>query len=141
MVKKKYGTGINIKSMNEWEIRDGCALGKQTRFDCAKSSPIRVKKVLEMIHSDVCGPMKTSNCKHYFFALIDDRSHFWVVHLMQNKSEIVIKFADFLRYHEARIGHAFSPLRSDNGGEDTSEANAKFCEDGFEQKLKVLYTS
>jgi len=59
MVKKNYGTGIDIKSVKQWELCDGCALGKQTRMSFAKSSSSRAKKVLEEIHSDVCGPMKT----------------------------------------------------------------------------------
>ncbi|KAG3009095.1 hypothetical protein PC121_g25350 [Phytophthora cactorum] len=87
IVKKGYGTGINMTSVKQWELCDGCALGKQTRVSYMKSSPNRAKQVLEVIHSDVCGPMQTSTFsgKRYFVTFTDDKSHFCVVYLLRNK--------------------------------------------------------
>ncbi|GMF60950.1 unnamed protein product [Phytophthora lilii] len=39
IVKKGYGTGINMTSVKQWELCDGCALGKQTRVSyCCQES-------------------------------------------------------------------------------------------------------
>ncbi|KAG2758626.1 hypothetical protein Pcac1_g29253 [Phytophthora cactorum] len=108
-----------------------------------KSSPNRAKQVLEVIHSDVCGPMQTSTFsgKRYFVTFTDDKSHFCVVYLLRNKSEVADKFAEFVAMAETQTGKRVKTLRSDNGGEYTSGAMAKFCKDrGIEQKFTPPYT-
>ncbi|OWY95848.1 Integrase, catalytic core protein, partial [Phytophthora megakarya] len=120
IVKKDYVIGINMKSVKQWEAYDGCSVGKQTRMSFTKSSPNRAKDMLEVIHSDVCGPMKTPTFggKRYFVTFIDEKSHFCVVYLMRNKSEVVTKFADLLL-----------------------ECHGKFCADrGIVQKFTPPYT-
>uniref|UniRef100_H3H993 Integrase catalytic domain-containing protein n=1 Tax=Phytophthora ramorum TaxID=164328 RepID=H3H993_PHYRM len=108
-----------------------------------KSSPNRAKHVLEVVHSDVCGPMQTPTFggKRYFVTFIDDKSHFCVVYLLRNKSEVAAKFAEFVAFAETQTGKRVQTLRSDNGGEYTSGAMAKFCADrGIVQKFTPPYT-
>ncbi|KAG6590647.1 Gag-Pol polyprotein [Phytophthora cinnamomi] len=143
IVKKGYGSGIDMTSVKQWELCDGCSLGKQTRVSYMKSSPNRAKQVLEVVHSDVCGPMQTSTFggKRYFVTFIDDKSHFCVVYLMRNKSEVAAKFAEFVALAETQTGKRVKTLRSDNGGEYTSREMAKFCSDrGIVQKFTPPYT-
>ncbi|KAH7460370.1 Retrovirus-related Pol polyprotein from transposon TNT 1-94 [Phytophthora ramorum] len=143
IVKKSYGVGIDMTSVKQWELCDGCALGKQTRVSYMKSSPNRAKQVLEVVHSDVCGPMQTPTFggKRYFVTFIDDKSHFCVVYLLRNKSEVAAKFAEFVAFAETQTGKRVKTLRSDNGGEYTSGAMAKFCADhGIVQKFTPPYT-
>ncbi|GMF60341.1 unnamed protein product [Phytophthora fragariaefolia] len=84
-----------------------------------KSSPNRAKQVLEVVHSDVCGPMQTSTFrgKRYFVTFTDDKSHFCVVYLLRNKSEVADKFVEFVAMAETQTGKRVKTLRSDNGGE------------------------
>ncbi|KAG2947795.1 hypothetical protein PC119_g28461 [Phytophthora cactorum] len=108
-----------------------------------KSSPNRAKQVLEVVHSDVCGPMQTPTFggKRYFVTFIDDKSHFCVVYLLRNKSEVAAKFAEFVVFAETQTGKRVKTLRSDNGGEYTSSTMAKFCSDrGIVQKFTPPYT-
>ncbi|KAG3230939.1 hypothetical protein PI124_g23964 [Phytophthora idaei] len=129
IVKKGYGVGIDMASVKQWELCDGCALGKQTRVSHMPKSPKHARKLLEVIDSDVCGPMQTSTFsgKRYFVTFIDDKSHFCVVYLLRNKSEVAAKFAEFVAFAEAQTGKVVKTLRSDNGGEYTSGEMAKFC--------------
>ncbi|KAG2758506.1 hypothetical protein Pcac1_g29359 [Phytophthora cactorum] len=62
-------------SAKQWELCDGCALGKQTRVSYMKSSPNRAKQVLEVIHQRCVGPMQTSTFsgKRYFVTFTDDK--------------------------------------------------------------------
>ncbi|KAG3113150.1 hypothetical protein PI126_g24765 [Phytophthora idaei] len=117
-----------MASVKQWELCGGCSLGKQTRVSYMKSSPNRAKQVVEVVHSDVCGPMQTPTFggKRYFVTFIDDKSHFSVVYLLRNKSEVTAKFAEFA---ETQTGKRVKTLRSDNGGEYISSAMAKFCSD------------
>uniref|UniRef100_H3HA27 Integrase catalytic domain-containing protein n=1 Tax=Phytophthora ramorum TaxID=164328 RepID=H3HA27_PHYRM len=143
IVKKSYGVGIDMTSVKQWELCDGCALGKQTRVSYMKSSPNCAKQVLEVVHSDVCGPMQTPTFggKRYFVTFIDDKSHFCAVYLLRNKSEVTAKFAEFVAFAETQTGKRVQTLRSDNGGEYTSGAIAKFCADrGIVQKFTPPYT-
>ncbi|POM79706.1 Integrase catalytic core protein [Phytophthora palmivora] len=134
IVKKGYGVGINMTAVKQWELCDGCALGKQTRVRYMPKSPNHAKKLLEVIHSDVCGPMKTSTFsgKKYFVTFIDEYSQFCVVYLLRNKSEVAAKFAEFVAFAETQTGGRVrtlrvKQLRSDNGGEYKSREMAKFC--------------
>ena len=56
------------------EVCEGCQLGKQHRLPFPNSATWRASKKLELVHSDVCGPMKTTslNGNKYFILFIDD---------------------------------------------------------------------
>ena len=73
---------------------DACLKGKQTRNSVPKEQATTATEFLEIIHSDICGPMKNSslggNC--YFVTFIDDRSRFKAVYFMRNNSEVLSKF-------------------------------------------------
>ena len=56
IVKKDYGSGIGMKLVKKWEFCEGCDLGKQTRVIYMPMSLDRASMLLEVIHSDVCGP-------------------------------------------------------------------------------------
>lgn len=53
------------------------------------SHPKRALKLLEIIHSDVCGPMSTSVRGRYlyFVTFTDDLSWYGYIYLMKHKSE------------------------------------------------------
>ncbi|KAB2622242.1 hypothetical protein D8674_024424 [Pyrus ussuriensis x Pyrus communis] len=57
-------------------VCQSCALGKNHREPFPKESMWRAKEPLELIHSDVCGPMQTSSLSgnRYFITFIDDYS-------------------------------------------------------------------
>ena len=53
--------------------------------------------LLEIIHTDVCGPMniEARGRYHYFLILTDDLSRYEYIYLMKHKSEIFEKFKEF----------------------------------------------
>ncbi|KAL5562281.1 hypothetical protein UlMin_032028 [Ulmus minor] len=61
-----------IKEMDE--TCEGCMLGKQHRQPFPSGKAWKAKKLLELVHTDVCGPMRTpSNDQNiYFILFIDD---------------------------------------------------------------------
>ena len=100
IVKTNYGVGIELASVKQRELCDGCALGKRTRVNFMPKSPHNAKKMLEVIHSDVCGPMQsaTFSGKRYFVTFTDKYSHYTTVFLLRNKSEVADKFAKFVAF-------------------------------------------
>eukprot|EP00111_Clytia_hemisphaerica_P023199 TCONS_00068237-protein len=69
---------------------EGCAMGKQHRQPFPKKSTNTTKGLLELIHSDVCGPMDVPSVggSRYFVTFIDDYSRYTTVYMMKHKSEV-----------------------------------------------------
>ena len=75
--------------------------------------------MLELIHSDVCGPMliQARSGSFYFITFTDDFSRFGWVYLMRYKSEAFEKFKEFKNEVEKKSGKSIKTLPSDRGGE------------------------
>ena len=84
----------------------------------------RATKILELVHSDVCGPMKTPSIggARYFLTFIDDFSRKIWVYVLKSKKEVLARFEEWKTLVERQSGHAVKALRSDNGGEYISKA-------------------
>ena len=63
---------INIPS----QVCEECVVGKQHRSQFPKGKSWRAKDVLELVHSDICGPINPSSngSKRYLICFIDDFS-------------------------------------------------------------------
>ena len=81
----------------------------------------------------------------------DDYSRYTTVYFIKSKSEVLSKFQEYVNSVEKHTGHQIMKLnilaeddvkvlRSDNGGEYTSNNFAKFCgEKGISHEFPVLY--
>ena len=83
----------------------------------------RPENLLELIHTDVCGPMSTvaRNGFQYFITFIGDFSRYDYVYLMRHKSESFEKFKEFQNEVQNHIDKTIKFLRSDRGGEYLSQ--------------------
>ncbi|GAA0141050.1 hypothetical protein LIER_02285 [Lithospermum erythrorhizon] len=139
---KEMVTGLPSFKTHEIICAD-CLNGKQTRQAIPKKSNWRASKILELIHSDICGPINpTSNSgKRYFLTFIDDFSRKGWVYLLINKSEALSCFKEFKSMVEKDSGHVIKGLRTDRGGEYLSEAFKEYCkEHGIKRQLTTAYT-
>ncbi|CAL2265197.1 unnamed protein product [Prunus armeniaca] len=121
----------------------GCAMGKSHREAFDKEKAWRASMPLELIHSDVCGPMQSTTIggNKYFLTFIDDYTRMCWVYFMQFKYEVFNIFKKFKAMVELQSGYKIKKLRSDRGGEYTSTEFIKFCEDvGMERQLTVAYS-
>ena len=89
-------TGMPEVSPKHDGICKGCALGKNTKksFSISKN---RSKGILDLIHSDICGPMSSpslSGCLYYVL-FIDDHSRKSWIYFLKAKSESFDKFKEF----------------------------------------------
>ncbi|KAL6311801.1 hypothetical protein AAG906_020910 [Vitis piasezkii] len=78
---------------------------------------------LELIHSDVFGPVKQASLSgmKYMVTFIDDFSRYVWVYFMKEKSETFSKFKEFKEMTETEVDKRIRCLRTDNGGEYTSD--------------------
>ncbi|HEY0433295.1 MAG TPA: reverse transcriptase domain-containing protein [Chitinophagaceae bacterium] len=124
---------------------EACIRGKQSRepFKAKTSTNSRASNKLDLIHSDVCGPMKnTSNGgARYFLTFIDDHTRKTQVYFLKRKSEVIEKFKEFRAIIENQSGTTIKELRSDNGTEYVSkEFEAYLKKSGIRHQLTVPYT-
>ena len=96
-----------------------CMLGKQIKFSFQKPPSRRKANVLELVHTDVCGPMKkkTHGGASYFVTFIDDSSRKVWVYGLKTKDEVLGVFKNFHAMVERETGKKLKCVRSDNGGE------------------------
>ena len=74
---------------------------------------------MEIIHTDVCGPMSVEarGGYHYFLTFTNDLSRYGYIYLMKHKSETFEKFKEFQSEVENHRNKKIKFLRSDCGGE------------------------
>ena len=86
---------------------------------------------LELVHTDTCGPFnkRTLRGEEYLILFIDDLSRFVWLGLMKHRDEAFEKFKSFKAMAEKQSGHKIKCLRSDRGGEFTSNEFFDFCEE------------
>ena len=106
-------------------------LGKHHHQPFPKKGARQVKEVLELVHTDLCGPMSTlSHAQNrYFILFIDDLTRMTWVYFVRQKSEVFVIFKKFKAFVEKQSGRSLKVLRSDRGKEYTSNEFDKFCEE------------
>ena len=94
-----------------FETCKSCLLSKMTKSPFAKSCE-RTSELLELIHSDVCGPMSTTarGGYQYFVTFTDDLSRYGYIYLMRHKSETFEKFKEFQNEVENWLGKTIKVL-------------------------------
>jgi len=96
-MKKLHSDGL-LESLDyeSFETCEPCLMGKMTRTPFSGSMEWATD-LLEIIHTDVCGPMSVSArggyC--YFVTFTDDLSRYGYIYLMKHKSETFEKFKEF----------------------------------------------
>ena len=109
-------------------IYKGCAKGKNIKKTFPNSES-KAKGILEVIHSDVCGPMSSSSLSGYVYyvSFIDDFSRKTWIYLLKRKDELFSKFKEFKALVENHIENKIKTFRLDNGKEFTSNEFKDLC--------------
>ena len=107
-----------------------CQLGKMTKSRF-KSKAHTSKEILEIVHTDLCGPIDVQSYKgdKYIMFLVDDYSRMMIVMFLKYKSDAFQMFKWYLARVEKEIGKTLKCLRYDRGGEFTSNEFEMFCND------------
>ena len=145
MSKDGSVTGINIARDEHGEHTcDQCVVGKGHREPFPKASSSQTTKMLELVHSDVCGPLETPSLggSQYFITFIDDFSKWTVVYMMKKKSDSLKCFEKFHNIAQTHTGGSkIKVLRTDNGGEYISAAFKSYLEQhGITHHTTIPYT-
>jgi hypothetical protein len=124
-------------------VCEGCVLGKQSRLSFPSGTSQRVKAPLQLVHTDIYGPLDPISFggNKYFITFIDDFSRKSWVYFLKEKSSALAVFKNFKAFTETKSNYKLVAVRSDRGGEYTSNAFQEFCkENGIRHQLTVAYT-
>ena len=96
-MKKLQADGL-LESLDyeSFDACEPCLMGKMIKTPFSRTME-QASDLLEIIHTDVCGPMsvKARGGYHYFLTFTDDLSRYGCIYLMKHKSEIDEKFKEF----------------------------------------------
>lgn len=135
--------GIPYLNTQEADKCVSCLVGKQHRKSMRKKSMWRASRKLQLVHSDICGPISpTSNSgKRYILTFIDDFSRKIWIYFLSLKSEAFVCFKNFKSLAERESKEALVCLRTDRGGEFTSNEFNVYCEEaGISRQLTTAFT-
>ncbi|KAL0386235.1 UNVERIFIED_CONTAM: Retrovirus-related Pol polyprotein from transposon TNT 1-94 [Sesamum radiatum] len=109
---------LEIDNLDHIPACESCLKGKMTKKPFVGQSTL-ASVLLDLIHSDVCGPLNTQarGGFSYFITFTDNHSRYGYVYLMRYKSEAFRRFKEFRLEVENQTGRKIKTLRSDQGGE------------------------
>jgi len=134
--------GMNLKELSLHHICEGCIKGKHQITSFPKDGATRASQLLKIVHTDVCGPMRTTSHggTRYFLTFIHDFSRKTHVYFLKAKGETFEKFKQYKVLVENEIGHKIKVLRSDNGREFVSKKfDAFLAKCGVQRQTSAPY--
>ncbi|KAF2361468.1 Integrase catalytic core [Trinorchestia longiramus] len=120
--------GLDYSLGNENVFCENCCDGMSHRLPFSRVDQRKVRKPLELIHSDVCVKINPSSLRgeSYFVTFIDDYSRYTWVYIIKNKSDVFGVFTEFITLVENHYDHKIKILLTDNGGEYVSNDFERF---------------
>eukprot|EP00253_Pinus_taeda_P030314 PITA_30314 len=122
-------TMIKDISIPENTICKPCQFCKKSRSHFIEKEG-SASEPLELVHTDLCGPSwkKSPHGEEYFIFFIDEFSKMCWIGLLKHKDEAFENFKASKDLVENELDHKIKFLRSDRGGEFTSDEFFDFCE-------------
>jgi len=117
-IERLVSSGIlDPLDFSDFKICVECIKGKQTNI--RKFGAKRSLDILEVIHTDICGPFPTAswNGQRYFITFTDDYSRYGYLYLIHEKSQALDVFKAYKAEVENQLNKKIKVVRSDRGGE------------------------
>lgn len=143
LYSKEMVKGMKIDQNTNKQKCRSCMLGKIHTLPFPKESENSACEILEVIHTDVCGPMPIPSVggSKYFLTFIDDKTRRIFVYFLKSKDEVISKFREFQKLVERQTGKKIKELRSDNGGEYLNKEFDSYLKNiGIKRQLTVPYS-
>jgi transposase InsO family protein len=135
--------GLDLGAWDDDISCEACLAGKTARKPFPEGGRRRASRVLELVHSDICGPFPNSiGGSSYFITFVDDHSAHVDVDFLKKKSEALASFRAWKIRVEKETGQRIGKIRTDNAGELTSnEFEAYLAGDGIVHQTTAPHSS
>lgn len=140
---EELSDGFQVTDCGIRQVCEHCLQGKLSRIPFPQMSNNRADRILDLVHTDVCGPMKcvTPGGCRYLMTLIDDYSRYTVVCLLRQKSEAAGCIKRFVAHVKTKFGRAPCVIRSDGGGEYVNQELKEFyASEGIQAQYTAAYS-
>ncbi|KAJ3489457.1 hypothetical protein NLJ89_g11528 [Agrocybe chaxingu] len=131
MIQEGLVTGLVLDNQQQPDpICEPCLAGKM-HSNPFPSSPSHSLQPLELIHTDLHGPLPVASREgyHYWITFIDDCTRFRAIMMLKKKSDAFNAFRLYKAYAENQLGCKIKSMQDDKGGEYMSTAFIKFTDD------------
>ncbi|KAL0380479.1 UNVERIFIED_CONTAM: Retrovirus-related Pol polyprotein from transposon TNT 1-94 [Sesamum angustifolium] len=145
-----YASIKRLKHMNIINTLDAsecakCSVCVEAKFVKKPFKPITHKSttLLELIHSDLADFKNTlsKGGKKYYISFVDDYSRYTKIYLLRSKDEASEMFLKYKAEVENQLDKKIKRLRSDRGGEYSTNFLKEFCENnGIIHETSAPYT-
>nr|GEY30356.1 zinc finger, CCHC-type [Tanacetum cinerariifolium] len=125
------------------QICDACLLRKHSKTPFLNQAKFRSKNPFDLVYGDLCGPISPAihSGKKFIFLLVDDCTRFMWACFLTSKDQTFSTFKEFRQRIEMEIRVKLRMLKTDRGGEFTSNEFTKYCkENGIARQLTAPYS-
>ncbi|KAJ9546296.1 hypothetical protein OSB04_018839 [Centaurea solstitialis] len=119
LVSRSLVSGLPETRLSKDTLCPACALGKMKRSSHPPKLETNCRSPLDMIHMDLCGPMRIESLarKKYMLVLVDEFSRFTWLEFLRAKSDAADRIIAFIKRIQVSLNLQVKKLRSDNGTE------------------------
>ena len=137
--------GIPSISLSQYQcICEACLYGKMTwRPFLTLPATSRAAAVLDIVHSDIMGPMEVPSISGALFILlfVDDRTRYKHCFILKRKLDALQSFKEYQALVEKEHGKKIGLFRTDGGGNYTSHAFLEYLHgEGIGKETTTPYT-
>nr|GEZ92238.1 hypothetical protein [Tanacetum cinerariifolium] len=120
-----------------------CELGKAKQKSFQSNITPSSKRLLQLLHMDLCGPMRVEsiNRRKYVLVIVDDYSRYTWTHFLRSKDEIPKVLINFLRLVQRGLHAKVRTVRTDKGTEFLNKTlHAYFAAESIKHQMSVART-
>ncbi|KAI3747152.1 hypothetical protein L6452_09599 [Arctium lappa] len=119
LVRGKLVKGLPELKYEREHLCAACEKGKMKRAAHKPKPEPSTSSPLELLHMDLCGPMRTQSLggKKYVLVIVDDYSRYTWVKFLRSKDKTPEVLITFLKMTQVKIQRQVKVLRTDNGTE------------------------
>ncbi|KAJ9545250.1 hypothetical protein OSB04_024957 [Centaurea solstitialis] len=134
LVKKRLVKALPETRLSKDTLSPACEQGKMTRSSHPPKMDTNSKSPLDMIHMDLCGPMKVES-------LARKKNMLVLLEFLRAKSDTADRIIAFIKRIQVLLGRKVKKLRSDNGTEFRNANLQSFLEDvGISHNFSTVRT-
>ncbi|KAJ9546735.1 hypothetical protein OSB04_019278 [Centaurea solstitialis] len=143
LVSKRLVKGLAETRLSKDTLCPACEKGKMRISSHPPKMDTNSKSPLDMIHMDLCGPMRVESLdrKKYMLVLVDEFSRFTWLEFLRAKSDAADRIIAFIKQIQVLLGRKVKKLRSNNGTEFRNAKLQSFLEDvGISHNFSAVRT-